>query len=63
MRQKKRFSSEVPTSVLLPGPLQRAIAERARLEERSFSAVIRRALIKEFGLKDEPEPQNGKHSK
>lgn len=50
MKRKKRFRGDVPASVLLPEPLQRAIAARAVVEERSFSAVVRRALKKELGF-------------
>ena len=49
-RRKKTFSNDVPTSVLIPAALQRAVETRATTEERSFSAVVRRALKKELGL-------------
>lgn len=56
MSRKKRFRSDLPTSVLLPAPLQRAIADKANREERSFSAVVRRALKKELGFPMDEEP-------
>jgi len=58
--RKKKFSADVPTSVILPIPLQKAIVKRAVEEERSFSAIVRIALMKELGLTNEPkaEPQN-----
>jgi hypothetical protein len=54
--RKKNFKQDVPTSVILPIPLQRAIVARAVAEERSFSAIVRRALKKELGLPDAGEP-------
>jgi hypothetical protein len=50
MNRKKKFRDDVPASVLIPAPLQRAIAARAVKEERSFSAVVRRAIKKDFGI-------------
>jgi hypothetical protein len=61
MQRKKQFRGDVPTSVLLPTPLQQAIQKRAVLEERSFSAVVRRALKKELGFPIEEEPSEIKH--
>ena len=55
-QRKTKFSSDVPTSVLIPEPLQRAVQKRATAEERSFSAVVRRALKKELGLPLDEEP-------
>ena len=55
-QRKKTFNSDVPTSVLIPEPLQRAVQKRARAEERSFSAVVRRALKRDLGLPLEDEP-------
>ena len=52
MKRKKLFRSDIPTSVLMPAPLQRAIAERAEREDRSFSAVVRLAIKKELGISD-----------
>lgn len=54
-RRKKNFRDNVPASVLIPSALQRAVEKRATLEERSFSAVVRRALKKELGLPIEDE--------
>jgi hypothetical protein len=54
-RRKKRFHDNVPASVLIPAALQRAVETRATAEERSFSAVVRRALKKELGLPMEDE--------
>jgi hypothetical protein len=48
--RKKIPRDDVPTSVILPIALQEAIARRAALEDRSFSAIIRLALRKELGL-------------
>ena len=48
--RKKKFEDGMPTSVLLPVALQRAIAARADAEDRSFTAVVRRALKKELGF-------------
>lgn len=50
MSRKKNFDGSVPTSVLIPEALQRALVEKANKEERSFSAVVRRAIKKELGL-------------
>jgi len=36
----------------MPAPLQRAIAARAEIEERSFSAVVRLAIKKELNYQD-----------
>lgn len=57
MRRKKSFRDDVPTSVILPIPLQEAIDRRATAEERSFSAVVRRALKKELGFPIEDAPE------
>lgn len=51
--RKKVFKKDVPSSVILPLPLQRAIANRAEKEERTFSAVVRRALRRELGLSED----------
>ena len=48
--RKKIPRDDVPTSVILPIALQEAIARRAALEDRSFSAIFRLALSKELGL-------------
>ena len=56
MSRKKKFEEGVPTSVLLPVALQRAIAARADAEDRSFNAVVRRALKKELGFPMEEDP-------
>jgi hypothetical protein len=62
--RKKIFKDDVPTSVILPIPLQRAIVARAVAEERSFSAIVRRALKKELGLSDlEPHTAETQKSK
>lgn len=50
MRRKTTFKSDVPVSVLMPPELQRAIADKAEREERSFSGLVRLALKKELGL-------------
>ncbi len=50
MIRKRQFKLRVPTSILIPVSLQRAIARRAESENRSFSAVIRRAIQKDLGL-------------
>ena len=54
--RKKIPRDDVPTSVILPIALQEAIARRAALEDRSFSAIIRLALRKELGLPPDETP-------
>jgi hypothetical protein len=53
MSRKKQFKSDVPTSILIPAPLQRAIAQRAHDEDRSFSAIVRLAIKKELGIEED----------
>ncbi len=47
--RKKVFRDNTPCSVLLPAPLQRVLAEKARREDMTFSQIVRRALRKEVG--------------
>jgi len=53
MPRKKTFNDSVPVSVLMPGILQRQVAKRAKAEERSFSAVVRRAVKRELGIAED----------
>lgn len=55
MKRKTTYRADVPVSVLMPPELQRAIADRARSEERTFSGLVRHALKKEVGLSEKQE--------
>jgi len=47
--RKKTRADGTPCSIAIPAPLQEAIIRRARAEDRSFSAVVRRAVAQYVG--------------
>jgi hypothetical protein len=49
--RKKRANDSVPCSVTIPIELQQQIIARANQEDRTFSAVIRRAVAQYVGSK------------
>ena len=52
MPKKKTASATAPVSVILPVPLQEMLCARAAREDLTFSQIVRRALRKEFGVKE-----------
>jgi hypothetical protein len=42
--RKKPTDASIPTSIVLPRPLQEAVIRQALREDRSFSSVVRLAL-------------------
>lgn len=47
--RKKKANDTVPCSVAIPRDLQSAIIRVAEAEDRSFSAVVRRAVVAYLG--------------
>jgi hypothetical protein len=54
VNRKKTAKEKVPVCVLVPAPLQRAIAEKALKNGRSFSAEVRQAIKKDLKLDGAP---------
>jgi hypothetical protein len=52
VKRKKVFNDRVPVSILIPAPLQKAIAQKAIQNGRSFSAEVRQAIKKELGTEE-----------
>jgi hypothetical protein len=46
--KRKKASQKIPVCVLVPAPLQKAIAGKAQQNGRSFSAEVRQALKKDL---------------
>lgn len=42
--RKRRVDEAIPCSITMPKQLQEAVIQRARQEDRSFSATVRRAV-------------------
>lgn len=47
--RKKKANDSVPCSVAIPADLQQALIRKAELEDRTFSAVVRRAVAAYVG--------------